>query len=102
MYCGYSAGSQIDSMQSHEVRGVLGRCEKHMASESTQQACSSGVLVRRRQVEQLVQLSRSSIYAGVAAGTFPAPVRIGARAVAWRLADVSSWVAARPSTSTQA
>jgi len=59
-------------------------------------------LLRRRQVEQLVRLSRSSIYAAVAAGTFPAPVRIGSRAVAWRLAEVLSWVAARPSACSRA
>lgn len=55
-------------------------------------------LVRRRQVEQLVQLSRSTIYAGVKAGTFPAPVRLGIRAVAWRLFEVEAWVEARLST----
>ena len=53
-------------------------------------------LVRRRQVEQLVQLSRSTIYACVKAGTFPAPISIGARAVAWRLSDVEAWIEARP------
>ena len=53
-------------------------------------------LIRRRQVEQLVQLSRSTIYAAVKAGTFPAPVRIGVRAVAWRLSSVETWLEARP------
>jgi prophage regulatory protein len=46
--------------------------------------------------EQLVQLSRSTIYAAVKAGTFPAPVRIGARAVAWRVSEVEQWLEARP------
>lgn len=62
---------------------------------------SDKALARRRQVEQLVQLSRSTIYAAVKAGTFPAPVRIGARAVAWRLADVEQWLAARPVATAQ-
>ena len=53
-------------------------------------------LLRRRQVEQLVQLSRSTIYAAVKAGTFPAPVRIGARAVAWRRTALEVWLEARP------
>jgi len=66
------------------------------------QGPSENALVRRRAVEQLVQLSRSSIYAAVSAGTFPAPVRIGSRAVAWRLAEVLSWVAARPSAGSRA
>jgi prophage regulatory protein len=55
-------------------------------------------LARRRQVERLVQLSRSTIYAAVRAGTFPAPVRIGARAVAWRVSELEQWLAARPVT----
>jgi prophage regulatory protein len=67
-----------------------------MAADTIRQAQSDKALIRRRQVEQLVQLSRSTIYAAVKAGTFPAPVRIGARAVAWRLTSVESWLEARP------
>lgn len=63
---------------------------------------SDKALARRRQVEQLVQLSRSTIYANVKAGTFPAPIRISARAVAWRLSDVEAWLEARPLASLHA
>lgn len=66
-------------------------------AESIRNAQSIRALARRHQVEALVQLSRSSIYAAVKAGTFPAPVRIGARAVAWRLSDIEQWLEARPS-----
>ena len=38
---------------------------------------------RRKPVEQKCGLPRSTIYARVADGTFPPPIRIGARAVAW-------------------
>ena len=67
-----------------------------MAAQTIRQAQSDQALARRRQVEQLVQLSRSSIYAAVKAGNFPAPYRIGARAVAWRISEVEQWLAARP------
>lgn len=67
-----------------------------MATDAFRQTRPDKALARRRQVEQLVQLSRSTIYAAVKAGTFPAPVRIGARAVAWRVADVEQWLEARP------
>ncbi len=67
-----------------------------MESNTTERAIDQRGLVRRRQVEQLIQLSRSTIYAAVKAGTFPAPIRIGARAVAWKLSDVEAWIAARP------
>ena len=67
-----------------------------MAAQTIRQTQSDKALARRRQVEQLVQLSRSTIYAAVKAGTFPAPVRIGARAVAWRVSEVEQWLEARP------
>lgn len=67
-----------------------------MAADTFRRAQSDKALARRRQVEQLVQLSRSTIYAAVKAGTFPAPVRIGARAVAWRVSEIEQWLEARP------
>ncbi len=54
------------------------------------------VLVKRREVEVLTRLSRSSIYAAMRAGTFPRPVKIGQRAVAWRRVEVEQWIASRP------
>jgi prophage regulatory protein len=41
-------------------------------------------------------LSRSSIYAAISEGKFPAPRRIGARSVAWRLEDIEDWKNSRP------
>lgn len=73
-----------------------------MAANTIQHGPSEKALARRRQVEQLVQLSRSSIYAAVKAGTFPAPYRIGARAVAWRVSEIEQWLEARPLASTTA
>lgn len=73
-----------------------------MAAQAIRQTQSDKALARRRQVEQLVQLSRSTIYAAVKAGTFPAPVRIGARAVAWRISEVEQWLEARPLASAAA
>ena len=73
-----------------------------MAADTFRQTQSDKALARRRQVEQLVQLSRSTIYAAVKAGTFPAPVRIGARAVAWRVSEVEQWLEARPLASATA
>lgn len=49
-------------------------------------------LHRRKVVENVTGLSRSSIYAKIAEGTFPRPVQIGARAVAWRASDIRAWM----------
>ena len=53
------------------------------------------VLIRLPQVQAIVPYSRSSIYALVAAGKFPAPCRLGPRASAWVLAEVEAWAASR-------
>lgn len=52
-------------------------------------------VLRLPEVIAMVGLRRSSIYGMVAAGMFPRPVRLGARAVAWRRADLEAWLAAR-------
>ena len=67
-----------------------------MAAQVIRQAQSDKALLRRRQVEQLVQLSRSTIYDAVKKGNFPAPYKISARAVAWKLSEVKQWLEARP------
>ena len=52
-------------------------------------------LLRLPEVAQMVGLSKSTIYATVNIGTFPAPKRLGARSVAWLQSEVASWVLAR-------
>ena len=41
-------------------------------------------------------LPRSSLYAKVKEGNFPRPIKLGARAVGWRVDDVEAWISARP------
>lgn len=52
-------------------------------------------MLRRREVEAITGRSRSSIYEDIAAGTFPKPVKIGARAVAWPESVIRAWIAER-------
>jgi len=61
-----------------------------------------GKLIRLPLVEDRTGLGKSSIYAGVKARTFPAPVRLSARAVAWRETDVDQWIAGRTTAREQA
>jgi prophage regulatory protein len=49
-------------------------------------------VLRLPQVKTKVGLSRSSIYAAIAQGSFPSPIRLGARAVGWLESDVDEWV----------
>ena len=53
--------------------------------------------IRRPEVDDLVKLSRSTIYLMIKRGEFPAPVRLGRRAVAWRVSDIENWIASRES-----
>jgi len=46
-------------------------------------------------------LGRSSLYNGVAAGTFPSPVAIGTRSVAWVSDEVDAWIESRIAESRQ-
>jgi prophage regulatory protein len=50
-------------------------------------------------VIELTGLARSTIYRMVAEHTFPAPVRLAKRAVAWRQDDVRRWTLGRPRAS---
>lgn len=54
-----------------------------------------GMLLRLPAVMMRCGLGRSSIYAGVKAGTFVAPVRLSARAVGWREEEIDRWVSER-------
>lgn len=49
-------------------------------------------LIRIKDVTKRTGLARSCIYERVAAGDFPAPVKIGPRAVAWVETEVDQWI----------
>ncbi len=50
-------------------------------------------ILRRRQVEKRIGLTRSPLYARIKAGTFPKPVQLGnGRAVGWIEAEIEAWL----------
>ena len=49
-------------------------------------------IVRRDEVSKLTGLARATIYKKVKERSFPAPVRLGARSVGWRLTDIDTWL----------
>jgi prophage regulatory protein len=57
------------------------------------------LLARLPTVLQVTGLGRSTIYRLVAHGSFPRPVRVGLRAVAWRWSDLDQWSQTRPTDS---
>lgn len=52
-------------------------------------------LLGRSRVQERTTLSRSSLYAMIARGEFPAPVKISGRRVAWPEATVNEWIQSR-------
>lgn len=51
--------------------------------------------LRRRQVEEIVGLRRSTIYAMMARGDFPKPIKLTEKAVAWPESSIARWLSER-------
>jgi prophage regulatory protein len=50
-------------------------------------------LLNKWAVEKQTSLDITTIYRKMKAGTFPQPVRVGKRRVAWRESDIAAWQA---------
>lgn len=50
-------------------------------------------ILRRKEVEARTKLSRSTIYARIKNGTFPAPVPLGPKSVGWIESEIDSFLA---------
>ena len=63
----------------------------------TQAKPATGALILERlpQVKDRTRLGRSEIYRRIAAGNFPAPIKLGIRASAWVSAEIDDWIAKR-------
>lgn len=49
-------------------------------------------LLKLHHVEERVGMKKSSIYAAIKVGTFPAPVSLGARSSAWVEMEIEQWI----------
>ena len=49
-------------------------------------------LERMNEVTKRTGLARATIYRRMGEGTFPQPVKLGTRAIAWRSSDVDAWI----------
>ena len=49
-------------------------------------------LLRLPDVLKITGLKKSTIYEGAKNGTFPKPLRVGLRAVAWRQDELQQWI----------
>ena len=53
-------------------------------------------LIKIADVRRITALSTSGIYAAMARGDFPKPLKLGARGVAWHEHEVRGWIDSRP------
>jgi prophage regulatory protein len=49
-------------------------------------------LLRLPDVQHQCGIGRSAIYARIAAGKFPAPIKLGARTSRWPAATIDAWI----------
>lgn len=61
-------------------------------SVQTYKAAQERRFIKRPQVEAMTSLSTSEIYRRIDAGSFPAQIRLGAKAVAWLAHEVEEWM----------
>ncbi len=53
------------------------------------------IFLRLPEVKAVTGLSKSSVYALIRANSFPAPVRLGPRTVAWVRSEIKEWATER-------
>ena len=53
-------------------------------------------LLRRDEVERRCGLAATTIYRKMQDGSFPKPIKVGARAVRWPESEIEDWLAGRP------
>ena len=68
----------------------------HSDSQLQERLQMEARILRRREVERLTLLSKASIYRQMQMGTFPMPVKLGPRSVAWVAEEIHEWIASRP------
>ncbi len=66
-----------------------------MAKRVTNTPEAPFAILRRPEVEARTGLGCSTIYDGIKAGTFPAPIQLGPKAVGWLESEINAWLSAR-------
>ena len=70
-------------------------CNRLFKEVELQSPVQAQALLRIDQVAERVQYGRSSIWAMVKAGTFPAPVKLSRRCTRWTNVQVDEWIQQR-------
>lgn len=87
----------VDGRPAKRHRKTMAK-QDNSASPSVRTGDDPRLLARLPVVLRVTGLGRSTIYRWIADGSFPAPVRLGPRAVAWRWSDLDRWTQSRATT----
>jgi prophage regulatory protein len=90
--CGRGVPRSIST--SGRIRLVLNQHQLHPKTMATQDFR----FLRLPQVMKMTGLSRSTLYLRVRQGRFPAPVKLGERAIAWPSPAVEAWISEQMSS----
>jgi len=71
--------------------------QHQLVQQTAQTMQMADALVRLPIVIEVTGLSKSSIRRRIEAGSFPKPIKDGARCTRWRAGDVTNWLRARVS-----
>ena len=84
----------VSAQFTHENRGIVHTVETTKTNK--EENAMQDRLLRRREVEKITGMSRSSIYRLMQEGGFPRPVKVGPAAVRWKTSDITAWIESRP------
>ena|ERR1700691_1202410 len=65
--------------------------EEAVDSKRLDPALNAQRLIRLAEVVAMLGIGRTSVYNYIAAGSFPAPVKVGEKSVRWKLTEVLAW-----------
>lgn len=67
----------------------------HEVSNMDSKSHSKSRIIRWPEVHERVGYCRTNIYYLIQSGDFPAPIKLGPRAVGWLESDVENWIESR-------
>jgi len=94
-----NSGQPVPPQQFHPKNLPQSQESTHASLQGTADALDDVSFLRLPEVKAVTGLSKSSLYALIRANSFPAPVRLGPRTVAWVRSEIKQWAAERVLTS---
>ena len=82
-------------MQPTNSLHLTGNTKPELAHDTTVGGRFKDAVLKRAMVSAITGLPASTLYRKVAAGEFPAPIKLGESASGWLLSEVDAWIAAR-------